>query len=81
MLPDTGCFLKGITQFDHLEFGVNQRDASAMSVSTRKLIEHGFLALLDSGIDSRMKNVGCYMSGVAFDILSAADAVSSFSYS
>ena len=31
-----------------------------MSVSTRKLIELSFAALLDSGIDYRNQNVGCY---------------------
>ena len=64
--------------FDHFEFGISAKDAASMAVSTRKLIEHSFLALLDSGIDSRSQNVGVYMSGVAFDILSAADAVCPF---
>jgi hypothetical protein len=61
--------------FDHFEFGISTKDAASMAVSTRKLVEHSFLALLDSGINSRAQNVGAYMSGVAFDILSAADAV------
>jgi hypothetical protein len=64
--------------FDHFEFGISAKDAVSMAVSTRKLIEHSFLALLDSGINSRSQNVGAYMSGVAFDILSAADAVCPF---
>jgi acyl transferase domain-containing protein len=63
--------------FDHFEFGISPKDAVSMAVNTRKLIEHSFLALLDSGINSRSQNVGVYMSGVAFDILSAADAVCS----
>lgn len=47
-----------------------------MAVSTRKLLEHSFLALLDSSIDYRGRNVGCYMSGTAFDILSVGEPVS-----
>ncbi len=47
-----------------------------MSLSTRKLLELSFLALLDSGIDYRGRDVGCYMSGVAFDMMSVADPVS-----
>lgn len=62
--------------FDHLEFGVTTKDARAMALSTRKLLELSFLALLDSGIDYRGRNVGCYMSGVAFDMLTIADPVS-----
>ncbi|KAK0200866.1 putative polyketide synthase [Desarmillaria ectypa] len=57
-----GSFLKSIALFDPLEFGITSRDVAAMSVSTRKLIEHGFLALLDSGIDYRGQNIGCFMS-------------------
>ncbi|KAK7039784.1 polyketide synthase [Favolaschia claudopus] len=71
---DTGCFLKGIDLFDYLEFGISSKDAQAMGVATKKLIEQTFLALLDSGIDSRSRNVGVYASGNAFDISSAADA-------
>lgn len=46
-----------------------------MSVSTRKLIELSFLALLDSGINYRGQQVGCYASGIPFDILTVADPV------
>ncbi|KAK7039778.1 polyketide synthase [Favolaschia claudopus] len=60
--------------FDYLEFGISQKDALAMGVATRKLVEHSFLALLDSGIDSRSRNVGVYTSGIAFDLTGAADA-------
>ncbi|KAK7039743.1 polyketide synthase [Favolaschia claudopus] len=74
VLTDTGCFLKGIDLFDYLEFGISQKDALAMGVATRKLVEHAFLALLDSGIDSRSRNVGVYTSGIAFDLTGAADA-------
>jgi hypothetical protein len=47
----------------------------AMAVGTRKLIETAFLALLDSGIDYRGRNVGTYMSAVALDALSMTHAV------
>ncbi|KAK0447900.1 putative polyketide synthase [Desarmillaria tabescens] len=57
-----GSFLKSIALFDPLEFGISSRDVAAMAVSTRKLIEHSFLALLDSGIHYRGQNVGCFMS-------------------
>lgn len=63
--------------FDHVEFGISAKDARAMALSTRKLIELSFLALLDSGIDYRGQNVGCYAAGTAFDILSIAEPVRS----
>lgn len=72
----SGSFLKDVGLFDNLEFGISNRDVRSMSLSTRKLLELSFLSLLDSGIDYRGRNVGCYMSGVAFDIMSAADPVS-----
>ncbi|RDB25816.1 Reducing polyketide synthase FUB1 [Hypsizygus marmoreus] len=68
-----GSFLKNVSMFDHVEFGVTSKDARGMALSTRKLLELSFLALLDSGIDYRGRNVGCYMSGIAFDILTIAD--------
>ncbi|KAF8195303.1 hypothetical protein K438DRAFT_802881 [Mycena galopus ATCC 62051] len=74
VLPEDACFLKDIQLFDHFEFGISSKDAASIGVATRKLVEHSFLALLDSGIDSRSQNVGAYTSAVAFDILSAADA-------
>ena len=46
-----------------------------MAVSTRKLIELSFLALLDAGIDYRGKNIGCYASATAFDMQSIAEPV------
>lgn len=73
---DTGSFLKNISAFDYVEFGVTSKDAKAMSVSTRKLLELAFLSLLDSGIDYRGQDVGCFMSAVDFDILSVASQVS-----
>ena len=61
--------------FDSTEFGITAKDARAMAVSTRKLIELSFLALLDAGIDYRGKNVGCYASATAFDMQSVAEPV------
>ncbi|KAJ7628946.1 thiolase-like protein [Roridomyces roridus] len=63
-----GSFLKDIDLFDHIEFGISAKDARALSPATRKLLEHSFLALLDSGIDYRRRAVGCYMAGTAIDI-------------
>ncbi|KAK0432695.1 thiolase-like protein [Armillaria borealis] len=57
-----GSFLKSIALFDPVEFGITSRDVATMAVSTRKLVEHSFLALLDAGIDYRGQNVGCFMS-------------------
>lgn len=71
--------MKDVLLFDHVEFGITPKDAKSMAVSTRKLIEHSFLALLDSGIDYRGKNIGCFTSGVGFDTFSIADYVSCIS--
>nr|WGJ61595.1 SHPKS2 polyketide synthase 2 [Sanghuangporus sanghuang] len=68
ILTDTGAFLKNLAFFDYLEFGVSMKVARAMAVGSRKLLEQSFLALLDSGIDYRGRNVGCFMSSVDFDI-------------
>jgi acyl transferase domain-containing protein len=46
-----------------------------MALSTRKLLEHSFLALLDSGIDSRGQNIGVYTAGTAFDAFSMGEHV------
>ncbi|THU97992.1 hypothetical protein K435DRAFT_661853, partial [Dendrothele bispora CBS 962.96] len=70
---DKGTFLKGIDMFDNFEFGVSMKDAHGMTPSTRKLLENCFLALLDSGIDYRAKNVGCYTSGIVWDVTSVCD--------
>ncbi|EIN09536.1 polyketide synthase [Punctularia strigosozonata HHB-11173 SS5] len=74
IIAERGSFLKNLDSFDYLEFGITSKDARAMAVSTRKLIELSFLALLDSGIEYRGRNVGCYASGNAFDILSVGTA-------
>ncbi|KAJ3914151.1 thiolase-like protein [Lentinula edodes] len=71
---DKGSFLKGIDLFDNVEFGISSADAHAMAPVTRKLIEHSFLALLDSGIDYRTRKVGCYTSGNSIDLSNVADA-------
>ena len=43
---------------------------------TRKLLENCFLALLDSGIDYRTRNVGCYTSGSSHDYMNVSEPVS-----
>ncbi|KAF9653249.1 hypothetical protein BDM02DRAFT_3182788 [Thelephora ganbajun] len=64
MLPtDVGTFLKDVTSFDNVEFGLSSKDALSMSSSTRRSIEISFLALLDSGIDSRRQRVGTFCAG------------------
>ncbi|KAF8192413.1 beta-ketoacyl synthase [Mycena galopus ATCC 62051] len=73
---DKGSFLKDIDLFDHVEFGISSRDARALSPATRQLLEHSFLALLDSGIDYRKRPVGCYMSGTSIDLSNVANPVS-----
>lgn len=62
--------------FDHVEFGISAKDAAGLSLGTRKLIELSFLALLDSGIDSRSANVGCYASSVNHGFRALSDVVS-----
>ncbi|KAI0653728.1 ketoacyl-synt-domain-containing protein [Cubamyces menziesii] len=69
---DAGSFLKDVHLFDHLEFGVTNKDARMMPLSTRRLIETAFLSLVDSGIDYRGRNIGCYTAGVAFDMFSVS---------
>jgi acyl transferase domain-containing protein len=63
MPPGWGSFLKGTTKFDNVEFGTTSKDAMSMTASTRRVIELSFLALLDSGIDSRGKKIGTFMAG------------------
>ena len=62
-LPDRGSFLKNVSKFDNIAFGISTKDARTMPRSHRLLIERSFEALLDSGIDYRGRKVGCYMSG------------------
>ena len=75
VLADTGAFLKDVDMFDHMEFGITARDARAMPLSTRKLVETSFLSLMDAGIHYRGQNVGCYMAGVVSDIHSTSGHV------
>ena len=70
-----GTFLKDIDMFDNVEFGISNKDAQAMSPSTRKLIELSFLSLLDAGIPYRSRNIGCFASGTNFDIVSVTEPV------
>ena len=72
---DTGSFLKDIQLFDHLEFGVTNKEARMMPLSTRKLIETAFLSFLDAGIDYRGKNIGCYMAGIGYDMFTISGHV------
>ncbi len=68
VITDVGAFLKAVHLFDFLEFAVASKDAVLMPLSTRKLIETTFLALLDSGIHYRGQNIGCFMAGVGHDL-------------
>jgi acyl transferase domain-containing protein len=63
MPPGWGTFLKGTTKFDNVEFGTASKDAMSMTASTRRVIELSFLAMLDSGIDSRGKRIGSFVAG------------------
>ncbi|KAK1220914.1 Mycolipanoate synthase [Marasmius sp. AFHP31] len=73
VLIENGTFLKDIDAFDYVEFGIKPTDARSMPVSTRILIELAFRALLDSGIDYRTRNVGCFTSGIMHDALALSD--------
>lgn len=76
VLVNSGTFLKNLDRFDYLEFGITAKDAHMMPPSTRKLVELSFLALQDAGVEYRGRNVGCYMSGVAHDLLMVSGHVS-----
>lgn len=58
-----GSFLKNLTTFDNVEFGVSNNEAKHLLTSTRKLVELSFLAMLDSGIQYRGKRFGSFMCG------------------
>ena len=70
VITDTACQLKGADRFDALAFNVSDKDARALPVAARKLVEVSFVALRDAGIDYRNGPVGVYAAGVVFDILS-----------
>ncbi|KAK6966524.1 polyketide synthase [Favolaschia claudopus] len=61
--PSHGAFLKNATGFDNISLGISTRDARVIPYSTRRLLDLSFQALLDSGIESRGRNIGCFMSG------------------
>ena len=65
-----GTFLKEAQLFDNVEFGVSAKDATAMTASSRRIIELSFLALLDSGIDYRGRRVGTFATGTNTEALS-----------
>jgi len=74
ILPtDIGTFLKDVTSFDNVEFGISSKDTLSLSSSTRRSVEMSFLALLDSGIDSRRQRVGTFCVGTNAE---ASDPVS-----
>ena len=77
VITNTGAFLKDVDLFDHMEFGVTAKDARAMPLGVRKLLETAFLSLCDSGIEYRGKNIGCYMAAITHDIISVSGHVSS----
>ncbi|KIK63373.1 polyketide synthase [Collybiopsis luxurians FD-317 M1] len=74
IITGVGAFLKNLSYFDPVEFGITAQDAKTMAVATRKLLELSFLAFIDSGIVYRGCNVGCFMSGVAATIEAMAES-------
>ncbi|KAJ6452141.1 thiolase-like protein, partial [Mycena vitilis] len=62
-MPKQGSFLKNVTSFDNVAFGISVRDARIIPYSGRRLFDLTFRALLDAGIDYRGKKLGCFMSG------------------
>ncbi|KAJ7659066.1 hypothetical protein DFH06DRAFT_990014, partial [Mycena polygramma] len=61
--PTQGAFLKNPDGFDNISLGVSTRDARVIPYSARRLLDLSFQALLDSGIESRGRKIGCFMSG------------------
>lgn len=76
IITENGTFLKHVDAFDNLEFGVSAKDARAMAPSTRKILEHCFLALYDSGINYRGREIGCFTAGSTSEITSVTESVS-----
>ncbi|KAJ7642832.1 hypothetical protein B0H17DRAFT_1148728 [Mycena rosella] len=62
-LPAQGSFLKNVANFDNISLGISTKDARVIPYCARRLLDLSFQALLDSGIDSRRRNIGCFMSG------------------
>ncbi|KAJ7182483.1 hypothetical protein C8R43DRAFT_868767, partial [Mycena crocata] len=80
-LPSLGAFLKNAMSFDNISFGISARDARVMPYSARRLVDLSFQALLDSGLDSRGRDIGCFMSGNrGLQAQDAMDADGSFSW-
>ncbi|EPQ58589.1 ketoacyl-synt-domain-containing protein [Gloeophyllum trabeum ATCC 11539] len=73
IVPDRGTFLKDISHFDYLEFGLTLKDARALPLSARKLLELSFNALTDAAIPYRGRRVGCFMAGVVHDFGALSD--------
>ncbi|KAF8160216.1 hypothetical protein K438DRAFT_1776565 [Mycena galopus ATCC 62051] len=61
--PSQGAFLKNATGFDNIAFGISAKDARVTPHSARRLLDLSFQALFDSGIESRGRKIGCFMSG------------------
>ncbi|KAF7336300.1 Polyketide synthase [Mycena venus] len=61
--PARGAFLKNVTSFDNIAFGISARGARVTPYSARRLLDLSFQALLDSGMESRGQRIGCFMSG------------------
>ncbi|KAJ7636257.1 hypothetical protein FB45DRAFT_1024384 [Roridomyces roridus] len=61
-LPERGTFLKQATTLDNISLGISTKDARVTPYSARRLLDLSFQALLDAGIDSRGRNIGCFVS-------------------
>lgn len=62
-----GSFLKNLTEFDYVEFGISNKEAKRLLASSRKLVELSFLAMLDSGVQYRGKRFGSFMCGTGIE--------------
>ncbi|KAJ7239968.1 hypothetical protein B0H12DRAFT_1237450 [Mycena haematopus] len=62
-LPAQGSFLKNVASFDNISLGISTKDARMTPYCARRLLDLSLQALQDSGIDSRRRNIGCFMSG------------------
>ncbi|KAJ7727029.1 hypothetical protein B0H14DRAFT_2640971 [Mycena olivaceomarginata] len=74
-LPVQGTFLKNVASFDNISLGISTKDARMTPYCARRLLDLSFQALLDSGIDSRRRNIGCFMSGNRPGHMNAPDAL------
>ncbi|KAJ3806573.1 hypothetical protein EV368DRAFT_25567, partial [Lentinula lateritia] len=73
IITENGTFLKHVDAFDNVEFGVSGKDVRAMAPSTRKILEHCFLALYDSGINYRGREM-CFTAGSMSEITSVTES-------